>query len=43
MFEWIRSIDPDYLIAVPLIVICGVSIAVIEIRSWIKYGHSALF
>ena len=41
--SWLQSIDGVTLLYVPLLVIFGGAAIGIEIHSWIKYHHSALF
>ena len=43
MVQWLNQFSVETLIGVPMVVVGGIYLATVEIKSWIKKGHSALF
>ena len=43
MIQWLNQFSVETLIGVPMVVVGGILLVGIEVRSWIKKGHSALF
>lgn len=43
MIQWLNQFSVETLIGVPMIVIGGIYLVSVEVHSWIKKEHSALF